>query len=284
MVRKFSLVNEKGQEYSLNDIKNACLLTEPSGLGYGYNTEYEQLEDTFIPNLRRVEQGKIEGIVNFLNYDNYRNLVNFIESSENLKFAYTIPYISGEKQYFKDIEINHISKTEIQPNSIITETIVFNCLSLWYEENTFIYTIEPSENEIRWDFKWDSKFSDYNIRNLNFINQGHTEAPILVQINGHIVNPKLKLYVEGELFQTVTINTEIAQYEKLLYGTKKNDFYINKENTDGTLTSLFSLNIIDIENDNVIRLPQNKSCELVLTADNEILNAQVTILVYYKCI
>lgn len=284
MVRKFSLVNEKGQEYSLNDIKNTCLLTEPSGLGYGYNTEYEQLEDTFIPNLRRVEQGKIQGIVNFLNYDNYRNLVNFIESSENLKFAYTIPYKSGTKQYYKDIEIDHISKTEIQPNSVITETIVFNCLSLWYEENTFIYTIEPSENEIRWDFKWDSKFSDYNIRNLNFINQGHTEAPILVQINGHIVNPKLKLYIEGELFQTVTINTEIAQYEKLLYGTKKNDFYINKENTDGTLTSLFSLNIIDIENDNVIRLPQNKSCELVLTADNEILNAQVTILVYYKCI
>lgn len=30
MVREFYLQNEKGQEYSLMDIKNYCLLTEPS--------------------------------------------------------------------------------------------------------------------------------------------------------------------------------------------------------------------------------------------------------------
>lgn len=30
VVREFYLRNEKGQEYSLMDIKNYCLLTEPS--------------------------------------------------------------------------------------------------------------------------------------------------------------------------------------------------------------------------------------------------------------
>ena len=30
MVREFKLVNEKGQEYSLMDIYNHCLLTDPS--------------------------------------------------------------------------------------------------------------------------------------------------------------------------------------------------------------------------------------------------------------
>lgn len=56
MVREFKLINDKGQEYSLMDIENYCLMTEPSGLGYGYSTEYEQLGNTFISNLRRVEQ------------------------------------------------------------------------------------------------------------------------------------------------------------------------------------------------------------------------------------
>ena len=60
----------------------------------------------------------------------------------------------------------------------------------------------------------------------------------------------------------------IAEYEKLLYGTKENEFYINRQNTDGTLTSLFSLDVIDFSNDNVIRLPINKSCELRLKAEN----------------
>ena len=134
------------------------------------------------------------------------------------------------------------------------------------------------------DFKWDSKFINYDTRSLQYINNGHVEAPILIEINGHVINPKIELYIEGELYQTVTFTTEIAEYEKLLYGTKENEFYINKQNTDGTLESLFSLDVIDFENDNVIRLPINKSCELRLSADNEIQNAQVTILAYYKAV
>lgn len=286
MVREFKLINEKGQEYSLMDIKNYCLLTDPSGLGYGYSTEYEQLGNTFISNLRRIEQGQIEGIVNFLKYDNYKNLVDFIEMSEKIKFVYRVPLENGYKEYFKDVQIANLSKTEIQPNEVMSETIVFDCLSLWYEENTVIYTIEPLDNEIRWDFRWDSRFSDYNTRKLSFINQGHVEAPILVEMKGQLIDPKIDLYVEGQLYQSVTFTTEISQYEKFLYGSKENDFYVSKQNPDGTISSLFNLDVIDFANDNVIRLPKNRSCEIVLGADPQtpVENAKVTILVYYKAI
>lgn len=284
MVREFKLVNEKGQEYSLMDIENYCLLTEPDGLGYGYATEYEQLGNTFISNLRRIEQGQINGIVNFLKYDNYKKMIDFIEQSERLKFSYKVPLKSGAKEYFKDVQIQNITKTEIQPNSVISESITFDCLSLWYEENSTIFTIEPREDEIRWDFKWDSRFTGYNSRRLSFVNQGHIEAPILVEIEGSLANPQIDLYVDGQLYQSVTFSTTIQNYEKFLYGTKENDFYINKQNTDGTLTSLFNLDVINFNNDNVIRIPKNKSCEIVLSADNDITNAQVTILVYYKAI
>lgn len=284
MVREFELVNEKGQKYSLMDIHNYCLLTNPSGLGYGYNAEYEQLGNTFITNLRRMEQGQIDGQVNFLNYDNYKKLIDFIEKSEKLKFSYKVPFKSGAKQYFKDVQIKNISKTEIQENGVMSENITFDCLSLWYEENNVIYTITPQENEIRWDFRWDSKFGDYNARNLSFINQGHVEAPIVISLNGQLLNPKIELIVEGQLYQTVEINTLIQEYEKLLYSSKEDDFYIKKQNTDGTLTSLFDLDVIDFSNDNVIRFPKNKSCELLLKADNEIIHAEISILVFYKAV
>lgn len=284
MVRGFRLLNEKGQSYSLMDIQNNCLLTEPNGLGYSYSTEYEQLGNTFIANLRKTEQGQISGIVNFLNYDNYRDFVNFIEYSEKLKFVYKIPFKEGNKEFLKDVQIQSLTKTQKQTNGIISENIVFDCLSLWYEQNIVIYTIEPQTNEIRWDFKWDSKFADYDTRNLQYINEGHIEAPILVEISGNVVNPKIELYVEGQLYQTVSFTVDIEEYEKLLYGTKENEFYIQKQNTDGTLESLFNLDVINFDNDNVIRLPKGKSCELRIKADNEVLNAQVTILAYYKAI
>lgn len=284
MVREFKLVNEKGQEYSLMDIKNYCLLTEPNGLGYGYTTEYEQLGNTFISNLRRTEQGQITGTVNFLNYDNYKKMIDFIEQSESLKFSYKIPFKSGEKEYFKDVQIQNITKTEIQPNSVISESITFDCLSLWYEEKSTVFTIDQIEDEIRWDFKWDSRFVGYDSRKLSIVNEGHIEAPILVEIDGSLLNPKIQLFIEGELYQTVSFTTTIEAYEKLLYGTKENDFYIYKQGTDGTLTNLFDLDVIDFYNDNVIRIPKNRSCEIVLSADNGVANAQITILVYYKAI
>lgn len=284
MVREFKLINEKGQSFSLMDIYNYCLLTEPGGLGYSYNSEYEQLGNTFITNIRRLEQGQITGQVNFLNYDNYKKLVDFIEKSEKLKFSYKVPYKSGAKEYLKDVEIQNITKTEIQENKVMSETITFNCLSLWYEENRVVYTISEQESEIRWDFRWDSQFGDYSARNLSFVNKGHVDAPILVSIDGPVVNPKLQLKIDGQLYQTVTISTTINQYEKLLYSSKENDFYINKQNTNGTLTSLFDLSIINFANDNVIRLPKNKTCELLLRADNDISHAEVTILVYYKAV
>ena len=78
MVRKFKLINEKGQEYSLMDIEKNCLLTEPSGLGYSYSTDYEQLGDEFLANLRKLEQGIISGTANFINYDNFFNFSNIL--------------------------------------------------------------------------------------------------------------------------------------------------------------------------------------------------------------
>lgn len=284
MVRGFRLLNEKGQSYSLMDIQNNCLLTEPNGLGYSYSTEYEQLGNIFVENLRKFEQGQITGIVNFLKYDNFKELVDFIERAENLKLAYKIPFKNGEREYLKDINIQSLTKTQIQTNGVMSETITFDCLSLWYEENTIIYDMQQQEDAIIWDFAWDSKFTSYDTRSLEYINRGHVEAPVLITLQGPIINPEIQLYVEGELYQEVPLSVEIGEYEKLLYGTKENDFYINKQKTDGTLESLFNLDVINFENDNVVRLPKNKSCELRLKAENEILNAQVTILAYYKAV
>lgn len=283
-VREFKLVNEKGQEYSLMDIREHCLLTEPNGLGYSYSTEYEQLGNTFVTNLRRIEQGKIEGQANFLKYDNYKAMVDFIEHSENIRLSYTIPYENGQKTYFKDIQIQEITKSEIKPNGVISESIKFDALSLWYSENAFSYDVSRQPGEMRWNFTWDARFGDHQSKEISFINDGHTEAPIEVIIDGEVVNPKISLMVENELVQEVTITTIIAEYEKFLYGTKENNFYIDRQNTDGTLTSLFSLDAIDFENDNVIRLPKEKDCTLILESDSGIENAEVKIYVYYKAI
>ena len=285
MVREFKLVNEKGQEYSLMELYNFCFLSDPTGLGYSYSTEYQQIGNTFLTNLRKMEQGQISGTVNFNSYDNYRKLIDFIENSEKLRFAYKIPYVTGFKEYFKDVQIQSISKTQKQIDRILKETIVFDCLSLWYEENTIEYAIEPMEDEMRWDFYWGSYFNDSNSTNIEYTNKGQVEAPIQVEIDGAAVNPKIQLFIEGVLYQTVSINTSILEYEKLIYDSRENQFEISRIKTDGSKEKLFKWGIIDFENENiVVRIPKNKSCEIRLSADNTITNAKLVILPQYKCV
>ena len=286
MVRGFKLRNEKGQEYSLMDIEKCCLLTDPTGLGISYVTEYEQLGNTFVTSMRKTEQGKISGVANSLYYDNLRNLADFIENSEKLVLVYTVPYKDGAKEYLKDIELSSLGKTEKNPDTgVLSSPIDLDCKSLWYEEKTVTQAIEPTEDEVRWDFKWDSKFTGYDSRSLQTVNEGHVEAPIEVEIDGHVLNPSIELYVDGELVQTVEFNVEIDGYEKLLYGTKENGFYVKKQNTDGTTEDLYEYedsSVLDFGNDNVIRLPKGRSCEIRLNAETDIEKAKITVYNFYK--
>ena len=284
MVREFKLVNENGKKYDLMDWDNYCFLSDPSGLGYGYTTEYQQLGNTFVTNLRKISQGQITGIANFKSYDNYRDLVDFIESSESLRFAYKIPYKSGLKEYYKDIQIADISKTQIQQNGILSETVTFDCLSLWYEEREIEYEIEFMEDEVRWNFYWSSRFNGNSSTNIQFTNKSQTEAPIRAEIEGMIENPKIELFINNKLFQTVEINTTIQQFEKLVYDSRENHFEIKKIKTDGTSESLFTLNVINFENDNVIRIPKNQNSEIRISAESTINKALITIFPQYKCV
>lgn len=284
-IRNFYFENEIGQRIDCQKIDGNLFLYNVTGLGFEKETEYVQIGNTFVKNKENMKQNIIEGELEFYNmtYDEYTNFIDFILSSKSLKLIY-VPKTSQRKEFYRDIDIVKIDKNEEDDYNVLISPITIYCKSLWYKQDVAIYTIKAQDDEIRWDFRWDSRFTDYDSRNLTYINKGHVEAPVLIEMSGHLVNPKIELYIEGELYQTVTFNVEIAEYEKLLYGTKENEFYINRQKTDGTIESLFSLDVIDFENDNVIRLPTNKSCELKLTADNEVLNAQVTILAYYKAV
>lgn len=283
MVREFKLINEKGLEYSLMDIHNYCFLTEPSGLGYSYSTEYEQLGNTFIANLRKIEQGQIEGIVNFLNYDNYKKFIDYIEESENLRFSYKIPFGEKQKEYFKDIQIQSLTKTEMQTNGVISESIIFDCLSLWYEQIVTNYTIERIQDEIQWDFVWDSRFADYTSRSIIVKNDGHIDAEVKVEISGHVINPGIYVYHDKEIYGGLTIPITIENEERLLYSSRDQETYIRKENKDKTVENLFKNQYIDLNNNNIFKIPKGTS-EIALTAENNITKARLFLYKYYKVV
>ena len=283
-VREFKLVNEKGKQYSLMDINNYCMLTDPKGLGIEFVSNYESLGKSFIESTNKIYQGKISGIANFRYYDNYKELVNFIAYSEELKFVYKVPYKKGSKTYYRDVKFKSISKSELDRDGILKENIVFDLLSLWYEENQTTYVMDVEEDALIWNFEWDSVFIEFNNRSIDFVNNGHIEASIDLIINGEIENPRVELYVDKKLIQEVAINTRIEDGEKFHYSSREGKFEIAKILSDGTVNNLYDLDNIDFSNDNVIRIPINKSCTIKLEADTDIQNAILKIYTYYYAI
>lgn len=285
MVREFSLLNEKNQTFSFMDINNYCLLTEPAGLGISLNIDYAQLGNFFVENSNKIQQGQIGGIVNFKNYDNYKKLINFIEKSEKLKLLYTVPYKGGVQSYYRDISKPDITKTEIRYDTgLLSESITFNCLSLWYSPRQITYEMERGTKEIVWDFEWNSSWIGFNTSNVDFTNEGHVPAAIQLTINGEVVNPKLELYVENELKQIVSITAQVNVGETFLYSSKEDDFYIKKKLTNGTYQDLFSLDNVNFSQNLIIRLPTSKTSTLKIVAYTDIPSAVLTVFVYYKAV
>ena len=283
MVRQFYLENEKGQKYDLMDKEKYCFLSEPSGLGYSYSTDYLLLGNTFIENIRTLEKGLINGNLVTRYYDNFKDFCDFVEQSNSLK--YFVPF---EKKapvtYYKDVKISSIEKTEKDTASgMLITPLTFDCLSLWYEKNEIIYAMGEGEREMRWDFRWDSRFKTYNKRSLTFNNEGHVEAPLLLELDGFLRNPCISIYRNGKELYNLKIPITINQYEKLLYSTVDNDIYLCKQEYDGTLTNLFKNPYIDISKNNIFQIPKGV-CEIKLTADDEISNAKLTILEQFKVV
>ncbi len=284
-IRNFYFENEKGQQIDCQKVNGGLFLYNITGLGYEEEIEYERIGNTFIPKTKKIKQNQINGDLEFydMTYDEYLNFVNFILLSTELRLIY-IPKTKDRKKYYRDIDFCKIDKSEEDDFNVLSCPIIIFCKSLWYEEEKTLYTIEPIDNEMRWDFEWDSRFTDYSSRSQEYVNKGHVEAPIEVVIEGPVKNPIIELYVEGELYQSISINIELEEYEKLLYGTKEDNFYLQKQNTDGSMQNLFSLDYLEFYNNEVIRLPRNKSCKILLKADGEILNAQITIYPRYKTV
>lgn len=281
-IRNFYFENELGQKVDCQKINGGLFLYNISGLGFEKNVEYIKVGNRFITNKEEYAQQQIGGELEFdeMTYDEYSKFVDFILQASSLKLIY-VPKKTVRTEYYRDIDIVQLDKAEEDDFNILTCPISINTKSLWYEERKIIYTVENVEDELRWDFEWDSRFADYGDRNMIFENKGHVEAPFLLEMKGAVQNPGLSVYVNGELKNQIDLNITIENDETLVYSTQDDELLLYVVDGNGNKTNLF--NDLDLNNINFFKLPKGVS-EIRLTADNEIVDSKLTIFVEYVAV
>lgn len=281
-IRNFYFENEKGQRIDCQKVDGNLFFFNVAGLGYEEEIEYSQIGDNFIKNKQRMVQNVITGDLEFYNmtYDEYETFINFILQSNELKLIY-IPKKSIRKEYYRDIDVVKIEKTEEDDYNVLTCPITINCKSLWYEKNEIVYNLSSSENEIRWDFVWDSSFSDYTNRNIIFENKGHTEAPLKLELFGEIINPILSIFEDNKEVKRLDLTgLTIEEGQAFIYNTKDTEqkIILKTENEERNLFSFLNPNFI-----NFYKLRKGVST-IKLSAENEINRGKLTIYVQYKAV
>lgn len=166
-------------------------------------------------------------------------------------------------------------------NGCLIVPVVFNAKTLWYEPREIIYAIEPTTNELRWDFQWDPTFTAYDSRNIVFENKGHTEAPLKLELQGEVISPIITILENEKVVAELDLTgLSVLSGETFVYNTKDTELGIYKINQKG------KTNLFDFLNPNFINFFKLKKgvSKIRISADGEITNGKLTIYVQYKAV
>lgn len=275
MIRFFALVNEYGGQYELNS-PDTGIFTEPQGLGYELNVSYANIGSGFIKNFMKEKQQTITGTLvldGAAAYTKYQALADFINHSQSIKLLYS----TAAGDYYRDVDIVSLGKSEVSQKRVLECPIKFVCRSLFYSNHVNRFKIERVEGEVRWDFRWDVRFNDYGSRTLSIDNNGHVPAPFELELYGYCENPKVIVSQNKKEIASCTFPTTLQTDEKIIYSSLDGNLYCYRVDKNGNQVNFTDK--LDIHNTNFFKLPVG-DCVIDFTSDTGAANK--TILTVYK--
>lgn len=264
MITQFSLINEYGQNYTLNSLDTGYFMS-PKGMGYEMSYGYLRIGDSWVRNYLYDKQVKLEGEITFATsepYSEQMKLLKFIRTSTKLSLKRT----TSAGTYYKDVDIVEYDISMIQDRALKCP-ITLMPKSLWYATSSTTYSItSKGDSGMKYSYKFPVKFNGTAAGTLDITNDGSVPAPFTVSFTGPIVNPVLMLIQNDTEIARCEITGEAAEGESIEYSTMDGELYCYKKTAQGIENLTGGL---DITNDNFFKLPVGIS-ELCVTADANI--------------
>lgn len=273
MIRRFTLINEYGQTYSLTDVRKGFLMN-PSGLGYELQRNYTQFGTEWIRSDDRVGQTSITGEIYFgpdEPYQKAHEFVEFVMTSQDL----TLAYETDAGTYYKDVDVNRYNKGEVSETGFLQCEVELVPKTLWYLPNNQVIKLETIEGTgLRFTFKLPNTFQNYTNGTATVTNDGHVPAPFKCSVDGPISNPSIVLLQNGTELARLDVVADLLSGETLQYSSKDGNIYLYIDDGNGGREDLATA--LDIENDNIFKIPVG-TYQLKLEADSQITSAVFTI-------
>lgn len=284
--RKFYLENAAGERRDLNG-RERIYFTEPVGLGITLAQSYADLGSGFFSPISTGSEPQQQpgGTLNFTGpdpYADYRELINWMSEADELVLVY-VPY--GTEEFYRRVDINYLSKGELNLIRWLIVPLSFNVLTPWYKATPSKLTLATSTgNELRYTYYYTSELvygsSSTAAMSADVAKGGHVPAAIRLSYTGSILNPRIALIgaQTGKTYGICSIGVQLGNSETLEFSTLQRDSYARVRYPSGEAKDL--LDSLDLSTEPFFRVPLSEPCTLEITAD-DIFTGTADLQVYY---
>lgn len=216
-MRKFILINSKGERYDLNSGKS--FLFEPSGLGYEYKTDSENYNDFFVETSRELKQPKVKGKVSFASYEEYYKFVKFVQFRP-LELEYT-----SYKTFYMTCNVGKLTKAELETASRLNSDIELVGTTPFYQKiiknNTSIGNVGKT-----YPYTYPYTYAAADTGTVEFEVDSNMDSGVKMTMLGPLINPSWSYFVNGVKQLAGKINAEIASGNRLVIDTTQSPYSI----------------------------------------------------------
>lgn len=226
-MRRFKLINDKGQEFNL--MRRDAFFSAPSGLGFSMNTTTINTGNEFFVTDREFDNTVISGEMVFNGYAQYQEFTQFL--TKKIKFGYA-PLGAW---YFVDGTVTSLAKMEIDNEiGLLFCGIEITPTTQWYLPATFQQTqVEQSDGKV-YEYTYPYTYAGAEMGAIHITNVGSESSPCRIYILGRCVNPRWVLRQGGKEIADGKVNATIELGRKLLISSNASDMQISELASDNT--------------------------------------------------
>jgi len=262
-------------------------MSNPAGLGLTLPANFADIHKGFFRDIsgESEPQGTITGDLVFIGenaYADYRSFVDWCSASASLHLIYK-PY--GTTEFYRDIQINYLTKTELTDTRWLMVPTALACLSPWYRAApTSMSMSTESGYVLKYPFSYTSDLiyssSSAGSMAADIPAGGHIPAAFEITYRGAIINPKISLVgsSSNKTYGICALNATLADNESFTVSSLYGKCRVEITDADGMVTD--ALNSVDLAYEPFPRIPVNEDCVLLMSADSDIAG-RATVRVYY---
>ena len=290
-IRKLYFQNSKGQRWGLNGDRGVYA-SDLSGFGLSLSPNFADLgRGFFSPVSDEAEpQTPLAFTMTFTRnpYETYEQLVNWLASAGAITVVYNP---TGKKELCRDVTISFLQKGELDAVGWLQVPASFQSCTPWYLPSPTQLVLEGTgtDDSKRYDYEYTEnlRYGEDSAASISatITGDGHVPGALELSFYGAIVNPRIRLTgnISGKTFGVCSISAVMAESDRLMYSSRRNDSFVRKVSADGTETDL--LDVLDLSTNPFFHFPVEEPCTISFEADDSFTGfVDLTIYYYYRSV